>query len=271
MVIPGLSDALNMGKGAETIQSKLWTVLAVAASLLLTACADLTGVSEPTASRVEGADASEADRDQGAVIIRIALGSTALQKRSSVDTAITLDTLHLVLSCAGQADREVDLPVTGNINAASQVLTHKVTGLAPLRNWKLKAFSRDLADTVLHIDSTTFYVKPADTAAVSMLLAPRYSVLVARFVSTSALVASIKKLELRVDGQVVDDTVFAVRLKVFDVRLCHKYLKAGSATSVELRAYTSEKNKDLKYAKTLAVNAAASQDSEVSVQLQDQN
>lgn len=270
MVLPGPSDALSMGKGAYTIESGLLTALAVAASLLLTACADLSGVSGPTAARTEAGEALEAEGDEGAVIIRIALGSTALRKRASADTAITLDTLHLVLSCAGQADRQVDLPVTGDINASSQVLTHKVTGLAPLRNWKLKAFSRDLADTVLHIDSTTFYVKPADTAAVSMMLAPRYSVLVARFVSTSVLVASIKKLELRVDGKVVDDTVFAVRLKVFDVRLSHKYLKAGASTSVELRAYTSEKNKDLKYARTLDVNAPASQDSEVTVQLQDQ-
>lgn len=250
----------------------------LAAVLSLTACGTVAGIEEPAASE-----------DRGAVVIRIALGSTALQKQAAAaaeaagsqspgaargaalakkgDTVITLDTLHLVLTSPGCPTRLVNLPVSGSIHAGSRVLTARVEGLNPLRNWKVKAYSRDLADSVLHSDSTTFFVKPADTAQVSMLMMPRYSVLVARFVSTWNKVDAIKRLELRVNGEVVDDTTFKQKEKTFDLRLSHKYLKANATASVELRAYTNTNAGSLKYRKTVTVNALASQDSEVTVQL----
>lgn len=269
-----------MGNGVVKIQKRLAGLVSLFAAVLstriaiagiaglLTACGTIAGVEEPV-------DAG----NRGAVVIRIALGSTALQKQApgaaqgavlakKGDTVITLDTLHLVLTSPGCTDRLVNLPVTGSIHTGSRLLTAKVEGLNPLRNWKVKAYSRDLVDTVLHSDSTTFYVKPADTAQVSMLMTPRYSVLVARFVSTWNKVDAIKKLELRVNGTVVDDTTFGVKQKVFDLRLSHKYLKANASASVELRAYTGTNAGSLKYRKTVAINPQASQDSEITVQLQ---
>jgi hypothetical protein len=254
-----------MGTGQDTNRKRLAApALLLAAVLSLTAC-----------GTVAGPEAPEAREDRGAVVIRIALGSTALQKRAAPslakkgDTVITLDTLHLVLTSPDCPTRLVDLPVSGSIQAGAQVLTAKIEGLKPLRNWKVKAYSRDLADTVLHDDSTTFYVKPADTAQVSMLLTPRYSVLVARFVSTWTKVDAIKKLELLVNGSVVDDTVFAQKVRTFDVRLSHKYLKANAAASVELRAYTNTTAASLRYVRAVTLNTQASQDSEVTVPLLD--
>lgn len=231
-----------------------------AAVLFLTGCGDLTAV-EDAPARLEAVD-----QEGGAVTIQVSLGAVALAKKA--DTNVTLDTLHLTLTSAGCPTRLVNLPVAGNINTSSRVLTATVTGLQPLRNWKVKAFSRDLADTVLHIDSTTFYVKPADTAMVSMLLNPRYSVLIARFVSTKAsMVDNLEKLILRVNGVIVDDTTFATKRDVFDVKLSHKYLKAGASATIKLEALDRASPARIRYSQTLTLTPRASGDSTVTVNL----
>jgi hypothetical protein len=244
------------------IGSTFWKRLAgaILAAGLLVGCGTVTGVEDPsTSARVETSD------DDGAVVIRIALGSVALAKKA--DTNITLDTLHLTLTAAGCPTRTVNLPVSGNINTSGLVLTTKVTGLNPLRNWKLKAFSRDLADTVMHIDSTTFYVKPADTANVSLTLVPKYSVLVARFISTSNSVTAIQKLILRVNGVVVDDTTFSAKQRIFDLKLSHKYIKAGANTTIKLEALDRASPARIKYSKQFTLNPRATGDSTLTVNL----
>jgi hypothetical protein len=246
-----------MGNGVGILKKLLGATLA---AFLLVACADVTSVEEPTAARIESQD------DNGSVLIRIALGSVALAKKA--DTNITLDTLHLVLTSAGCSTRTVNLPVAGNINASNLVLTTKVDGLNPLRNWKLKAYSRDLTDSVMHMDSTTFYVKPADTAEVSMGLSPKYSVLIARFVSTNASLTKIEKLVLRVNGVAVDDTTFSSKKAIFDLKLSHKYLKAGTSATIKLEALDRASPARIKYSKQFTLNPRASGDSTVTVNLQ---
>ncbi|HLP42525.1 MAG TPA: hypothetical protein VK465_13535, partial [Fibrobacteria bacterium] len=208
------------------------------------------------------------DESAGAAAITVSLApvTTALAKKA--DTSVTLDTLHLLLTSPGCPSRDVVVPVSGDIHAASQSLTATVAGLQPLRNWKVKAWSRDLVDSVVHIDSTTFYVEPGATAAVPMRLNPRFSVLVARFVSTSATVTKIEKLVLRVNGTIVDDTTFSSKKAIFDVRLSHKYLKAGIATTLRLEALDRASPARVKYSKTFSLTPTASLDTTLTVKLQ---
>lgn len=259
-LFPGWTELLDMGKGKGFIGKGLLAMLA-ASVLFLTGCGDLTAV-EDAASRLDVRD----DGQDGAVIIRVSLGSVALAKKA--DTNVTLDTLRLVLTSPGCAARVVNVPVSGNINASSLVLTTKVTGLNPLRNWKLTASSRDLSDSVLHSDSTTFYVKPADTANVSMLMMPRYSVLVARFISTNKTkVDKIEKLVLRVNGAIVDDTTFSGKKEVFDVKLSHKYLKAGASTTISLEALDRASPARVRYSQDLTFIPRMSGDSTLTISL----
>ena len=159
--------------------------------MLPTACADLTAVQEAelrleSAEAEEAAKAAEASED-GTVRLNLTLGQvSALRKASSAlakkaDTLVTLSTLHVLLTSPGCAARELALPVSGDINSASRPVAALVNGLPSLRNWKLKAWTTDAADSVMHVDSTAFYVRPGDTAAVDLRLLPRYSILVSRF------------------------------------------------------------------------------------------
>jgi hypothetical protein len=68
-----------------------------------------------------------------------------------------------------------------------------------------------------------------------------------------------------VDGKVVDDTTFSKKLKEFDVKLSHKYLRTGASATVELRAYSTAKK--VKYFRAVNLSPAASVDSEVTVEL----
>lgn len=226
------------------------------------ACGTLTG-SEDASSRIES---NGQDGAVGSAVIRISLGSVAALAKKA-DTTVTLDTLHITLSSPGCSTRAIDLPVAGNIQSGSLEFTARFDGLEPLRNWMLKAHSRDLSDSVVHIDSTTFFVKPADTADVSLLLAPKYSILVARFVSNSEDVDRIEKLVLKVNGVVVDDTVFSSKRKTFDVKLSHKYVKTGSSTTLLLQAMDKASNNHVKYSKSVTFTPRASGDSTITVQL----
>lgn len=64
--------------------------------------------------------------------------------------------LHLHLSSPGCTSRELALPVAGDKNSASRSVAALVNGLPSLRNWKIKAWTKVAADSVMHIDSTTF-------------------------------------------------------------------------------------------------------------------
>jgi hypothetical protein len=63
----------------------------------------------------------------------------------------------------------------------------------------------------------------------------------------------------------IDSTTFTGRTRDFDVRLSHKYLMAGSATKVELRAYSNPVK--IGYRLILRLSPQATMDSEVTVEL----
>jgi hypothetical protein len=131
----------------------------------------------------------------------------------------------------------------------------------------MKTWTTDDVDSVLHLDSTTFFVEPGDTTTVPFTLKPRYSVLVGRFISESSRITAIEKLEMRVDNVVVDDTVFSPKKKVFEVVLSTKYLKVGQSATVKLSAMDKASNNHIKYTRTVIVNPSEGGESVVTVEL----
>ncbi len=118
-------------------------------------------------------------------------------------------------------------------------------------------------DTV-YIDSTTFYVKPADTITVNKTLNARYSILRVRVKSDSAslIPISIKKLRLKVDGVVRDSSI--LNSKTFDLLLTYKYLIAEQNHTLVVQAFDAANN-STGYERTKTVNIPSNKDTTISL------
>ncbi len=107
---------------------------------------------------------------------------------------------------------------TSAVSGNSQVTVTRVFTLKPLRNWTLTAKTLDSRDSMVHQGSTaSFYVKPADTSAVSLNLASRYAMYQANFNSLPDSIASstagtgkdavkIKRVVMKLDGAIKADS-----------------------------------------------------------------
>lgn len=207
-------------------------------------------------------------RGFASVAVSLAPVDGALGKRSAAaDTTVQLRTLHLEFSSTGLPLQYREVALAGDIHAGSIAPASQVFALWGPRNWKVKAWTQDAADSVIHEDSTTFYVEPGDTAALAMSLQPRYSVLIGRFLSESNKVTAIEKLELRVNGRVVDDTTFLIKLRTFDVALSSKYLRLGQPSTVELRAIERLSPLRVKYSKTVIIDPDVGVESMMTIKL----
>src|SRR6185369_9254196 len=88
--------------------------------------------------------------------------------------AISLSKLIIVgVSSATPPDTIRD---TSTVSGNSQVTVTRTFTMKPLRNWVLTATAKDSKDSVIHQGATaSFYVKPADTAVVSLSLVSRFA------------------------------------------------------------------------------------------------
>lgn len=108
---------------------------------------------------------------------------------------------------------------TSTVSGNAQVTVTKTFTLKPLRNWVLSAKSLDSKDSIIHTGSTaSFYVKPADTAVVSLNLASRFAMYQANFNALPDSIASstagtgkdrvkIKRVLMKLDGVIKADSV----------------------------------------------------------------
>lgn len=217
--------------------------------------------------------ATEAPAGLGFAQISLSLGAlgSPLAKRSramgKLDTVVTLKTLHLELVAPGAPTQSRIVKLAGNIQSESITPAAQLFGLFGMKNWKLRAWTQDANDSVIHRDSTTFFVVPGDTTPLRMPLNPRYSVLIGRFISHSDRIAKIEKLELRVDGVLVDDTVFSSKQRIFDIVLSDKYLRVGRSTKVEMRALDRTSPDRVKYSKSVVLDPDETVDSQITIQL----
>lgn len=179
---------------------------AAAAAISLSACG--------AAPKTVGEENPPAGTEQNAAVkSTIVLGKVGVLSKSS---SISLQKLILTaVSSATPADTVRD---TATVSGNSQVTVLRVLTLAPLRNWTITAVSKDAKDSVIHQGATaSFFVKPADTAEVTLNLASRFSMYEARFNSLPDSISSsvsgtgkdklnLNRVTLLVDGVVKADS-----------------------------------------------------------------
>ena len=170
-------------------------------------------------------------------------------------TTISLNKLIVVLTSSTQ-DTIRDTITTSTspaLNATSttaQTITKDYT-LKPLRTWKVVATTKDLKDSVIHMDSaTTPTLNVADTANVSLSLSSKFSMYDARFLTipdsisssvsgTTKQVLHLNRLVLIVDGVTkVDSTVSPgpYFTALATAVLSYDYVTVGSHT-IQMLAY----------------------------------
>lgn len=211
---------------------------AAAAAISLAACG--------TSPQSVAAENPPAGSEQNATVkSTIVLGKVGVLSKSS---SISLQKLILTaVSSATPADTVRD---TATVSGNAQVTVLRVLTLAPLRNWTVSAKSLDAKDSVIHQGATaSFFVKPADTAEVTLNLASRFSMYEARFNSLPDSISSsvsgtgkdklnLNRVTLLVDGVVKADSVLASTFFSGNqnVTVFWDYITPGSHT-VTLEAY----------------------------------
>ncbi len=181
----------------------------------------------------------------GVVKSTLVLGKVgALRKGSS----ISLKKLYLMaVSSATPADTVMDSAVvTGN----DAVTVTRSLSLKPLRNWVVSAKTVDQKDSVIHSGSSaSFFVKPADTAEVSLNLSSRFAMYQANFSSlpdsifanqpgTGKDKLNLNRMVLKIDGVVKSDSLIVGGYFTAgqNVNLYFDYITPGSHT-VTLEAH----------------------------------
>jgi len=200
--------------------------------------------SNPTTASDPGAK-DPTQEAAGTVKATLLLGKVGSLSKTS---AINLQKLILeAVSSASPADTVRDTAtVTGN----DAVTVLRTLTLKPLRNWTVNAKTLDAKDSVIHAGSSaSFFVKPADTAAVSLNLTSRFEMYQANFNTLPDSIAStvsgtgkdklnLNRVVLKVDGVIRGDSVLASGYFTggANVSLYFDYITLGSHT-VTLEAY----------------------------------
>ncbi len=186
--------------------------------------------------------AAEAD---GAVKASLLLGKVgALSKSSAIDLR------KLILEAVSSATPADTVRDTATVSGNSAVTVLRTLTLKPLRNWTVNAKTLDAKDSVVHQGSTaSFFVKPADTSAVSLNLTSRFAMYQSNFNTLPDSISSstsgtgkdklnLNRMVLKVDGVIRADSVLASGYFAggANVSLYFDYITPGSHT-VTLEAY----------------------------------
>lgn len=189
--------------------------------------------------------ADKGEETDATVQSTIVLGKVgALGKGSAINLS------KLVLTAVSTATPPDTVRDTASVSGNAQVTVLRTLTLAPLRTWVVSAKSLDSKDSVIHSGSSaSFFVKPADTAVVSLNLASRFAMYEARFNSLPDSISSsvsgtgkdklnINRVVLLVDGVVKADSVLASGFFSANqsVNVFWDYITPGNHT-VTLEAY----------------------------------
>lgn len=185
------------------------------------------------------------EEKNAAVQSTIVLGKVgALSKGSAISLS------RLVLTAVSTSTPPDTVRDTVAVSGNAQVTVLRTLTLAPLRTWVVNAKSLDAKDSVVHSGSSaSFFVKPADTAEVSLNLASRFAMYEARFNSLPDSISSsasgtgkdklnINRVVLLVDGVIKADSALASGFFSAgqNVNVFWDYITPGNHT-VTLEAY----------------------------------
>jgi hypothetical protein len=233
---------MNREMNMETqLRNRLKKLALAAAALACMHCGANPNVAAPDDKAID----KGLEQGNGVVKSTILLGKVgALRKEAT----ISLKKLYVMaVSSATPADTVLDSAMVSGYEATTVTRT---LSLKPLRNWTVSAFSVDQKDSVIHSGaSSPFFVKPADTAAVSLNLTSRFAMYQANFNTLPDSVFStqagtgkdklnLNRLVLKIDGQVRADSVLAGGYfgGGQNVNLYFDYITPGQHT-VTLEAY----------------------------------
>lgn len=115
--------------------------------------------------------------DKGGEETGATVQSTIVQgKVGALGKSSAINLSKLVLAAVSTATPPDTVRDTASVSGNSQVTVLRTLTLAPLRTWVVNAKSLDAKDSVIHSGaSAAFFVKPADTAVVSLNLSSRFA------------------------------------------------------------------------------------------------
>ncbi len=178
------------------------------------------------------------DQETGSVQILLKLEKIGTIHKLSANTAmaaIEMDTLHLILHAPGEDTLRNAIPLAGN---GMHTVSKTYSDLPSLKTWTLAAVARDQRGATVYSGSVDFIVPVKKMIDVSLNLSPRYSMLKGRFFPIRD---SVTRVELRVDGDLVADSVFPKQSLLGDtVVLRYDYLSAspvGEAHSIGMAVF----------------------------------
>jgi hypothetical protein len=201
------------------------------------------GANPATASDPEGkAPAQEA---AGTVKATLLLGKVGVLSKTS-----TINLQKLILEAVSGASPADTVRDTASVSGNDAVTVLRTLTLKPLRNWTVNAKTLDAKDSVIHQGSTaSFFVKPADTSAVSLNLTSRFAMYQANFNTLPDSISStvsgtgkdklnLNRVVLKVDGVIRGDSLLASGYFAAgaNVSVYFDYIAPGSHT-VTLEAY----------------------------------
>ena len=215
------------------------TFIALAAPAFLLHCG-----AGPNVASV-GTDPVRVEEANGAVKSTVILGKVGALSKSS-----TISLSKLVLEAVSSASPADTVRDTASVSGNDAVTVLRTLTLKPLRNWVVSAKSLDAKDSVIHQGtSASFFVKPADTSAVSLNLTSRFAMYQANFNTLPDSISSstsgtgkdklnLNRLVLKVDGVIKSDSLLASGYFAggANVSLYFDYITPGSHT-VTLEAY----------------------------------
>jgi hypothetical protein len=169
----------------------------------------------------------------GSLKVKVHLSEVGkLAKRAAINLQFCQIKLY-----APEEDTIVDsLPLSGNGQAS---LTTVFSNLASGKKWSVAVTSFDNNDSTIHYGTTDTLVQAGDTALVSLTISPEFSMLRANFFPIRN---RVDRIELKVDGQIKDDTSFLAQSLLGDtLALTFDYLPAngnlGFVHHIQLGAY----------------------------------
>ncbi|HKP96572.1 MAG TPA: hypothetical protein VJ385_12510 [Fibrobacteria bacterium] len=176
--------------------------------------------------------------------------TVVLGKVGALGKSSAINLCKLVLTAVSTANPPDTVRDTSSVGGNAQVTVLRNLTLAPLRTWVVTAKSLDVKDSVIHSGSSAaFFVKPADTAAVTLNLTSRFAMYEARFNALPDSIGSstsgtgkdklnLNRVVLLVDGVVKADSVLASGFFSANqsVNVFWDYITPGSHT-VTLEAY----------------------------------
>jgi hypothetical protein len=160
--------------------------------------------------------------DAGTLKQATANTTVILGKVGALGKTNTINLAKLIITGTSSATPPDTFKDTTAVSGNTQVTVTRNYTLKPLRSWTLTAKTVDAKDSIIHSGSTaSFYVKPADTASISLNLSSRFAMYQANFNSlpdsisaatgTGKDAVKIKRVVMKLDGAIRADSSAATQ------------------------------------------------------------